>query len=247
MKDIPDESIDLILTDPPYLISKKSGFNSGGAWTNAEDKRLQKTPPKTDFGEWDKKEIDFFIAFKEFYRVLKPIGALICFFDIWKMQYLKQIAEENKFKQFRLIRWDKTNPVPVNSKLNYLSNATEYALTCVKGGKPTFHSEYNPGIFKYPICSGKERTEHPTQKPVSLMRDLLGIHTNEGDTVLDAFMGSGSTGIACIHTNRNFIGIELDENYFKIAKDRIESELNNVPYVKNSTHTDIKNEKVILF
>ena len=184
---------------------------------------MQKTPPKTDFGEWDKKEIDFFTVFKEFYRVLKPSGTIVCFFDIWKMQYLKQIAEENKFKQFRLIRWDKTNPVPVNSKLNYLSNATEYALTCVKGGKPTFHSEYNPGIFKYPICSGKERTEHPTQKPVSLMRDLLDIHTNEGDTVLDAFMGSGSTGIACKNLNRNFIGIELDENYFNIAKERIEN------------------------
>ena len=223
MRDIPDKSIDLILTDPPYLISKESGFSNGGAWNNAEDKRFRKTPPKTDFGEWDKKEIDFFTVFKEFYRVLKPSGTIVCFFDIWKMQYLKQIAEENKFKQFRLIRWDKTNPVPVNSKLNYLSNATEYALTCVKGGKPTFHSEYNPGIFKYPICSGKERTEHPTQKPVSLMRDLLDIHTNEGDTVLDAFMGSGSTGIACKNLNRNFIGIELDEKYFNIAKERIEN------------------------
>ena len=223
MKDIPNKSIDLILTDPPYLISKESGFNSGGAWNNAEDKRLQKTPPKTDFGEWDKKEIDFFTAFKEFYRVLKPSGTLVCFFDIWKMQYLKQIAEENKFKQFRLIRWDKTNPVPVNSKLNYLSNATEYALTCVKGGTPTFHSEYNPGIFTYPICSGKERTEHPTQKPLILMQELLNIHTNKYDVVLDPFMGSGSTGVACKSLNREFIGIELDEKYFSIARDRIEN------------------------
>ena len=60
-------------------------------------------------------------------------------------------------------------------------------------------------------------------------------------------MGSGSTGMACIHTNRNFIGIELDENYFNIAKDRIRSELNNIPYIKNDIHTDIKNEKVNLF
>ena len=223
MKDIPDKSIDLILTDPPYLISKKSGFNSGGAWNNAEDKRLQKTPPKTDFGEWDKKEIDFFTVFKEFCRVLKYGGTVICFFDIWKMQYLKQIAEENRFKQFRLIRWDKTNPVPVNSKLNYLSNATEYALTCVKGSKPTFHSEYNPGVFKYPICSGKERTAHPTQKPLNLMQELLEIHTNDNDVVLDPFMGSGSTGAACKNLNRNFIGIELNEEYFNIAKKRIEN------------------------
>lgn len=225
MVDIPDKSIDLILTDPPYLISKKSGFNSGGAWNNAEDKRLQKTPPKTDFGEWDKKEIDFYTVFKEFYRVLKPSGTLICFFDIWKMQCLKQIAEENKFKQLRLIRWDKTNPVPVNSKLNYLSNATEYALTCVKGGKPTFHSEYNPGVFKYPICSGKERTSHPTQKPLNFMQELLKIHTNEGDMVLDPFMGSGTTGAACVNMNRDFIGIELDEQYYQIAEQRITSHI----------------------
>lgn len=225
MVDIPDKSIDLILTDPPYLISKKSGFNSGGAWNNAEDKRLQKTPPKTDFGEWDKKEIDFYTVFKEFYRVLKPSGTLICFFDIWKMQCLKQIAEENKFKQLRLIRWDKTNPVPVNSKLNYLSNATEYALTCVRGSKPTFHSEYNPGIFKYPICSGKERTAHPTQKPLNFMQELLKIHTDVGDIVLDPFMGSGTTGVACINMNRDFIGIELDKNYFNIAQERINDEL----------------------
>lgn len=225
MVDIPDKSIDLILTDPPYLISKKSGFNSGGAWNNAEDKRLQKTPPKTDFGEWDKKEIDFYTVFKEFYRVLKPSGTLICFFDIWKMQYLKQIAEENKFKQLRLIRWDKTNPVPVNSKLNYLSNATEYALTCVRGSKPTFHSEYNPGIFKYPICSGKERTAHPTQKPLNFMQELLKIHTDVGDIVLDPFMGSGTTGVACINMNRDFIGIELDKDYFNIAQGRINEEL----------------------
>ena len=225
MVNIPDKSIDLILTDPPYLISKKSGFNSGGAWNNAEDKRLQKTPPKTDFGEWDKKEIDFYTVFKEFYRVLKPSGTLICFFDIWKMQCLKQIAEENKFKQLRLIRWDKTNPVPVNSKLNYLSNATEYALTCVKGGKPTFHSEYNPGVFKYPICSGKERTSHPTQKPLNFMQELLKIHTNEGDMVLDPFMGSGTTGAACVNMNRDFIGIELDEQYYQIAEQRIMSHI----------------------
>ena len=223
MKDIPDRSIDLILTDPPYLISKEGGFTVGGSWNNPSDKRLRMTPPKTDFGEWDKKEIDFNTVFKEFYRVLKPSGTLICFFDIWKMQYLKTVAEENKFKQFRLIRWDKTNPVPVNSRLNYLTNASEYALTCVKGGSPTFHSKYNPGIFRYPICSGKERTEHPTQKPVDFMIELLNIHTNEGDLVLDSFMGSGSTGVACKKLNRNFIGIELDENYFNIAKERIEN------------------------
>ena len=98
-------------------------------------------------------------------------------------------------------------------------------MTCVKGGKPTFHSEYNPGVFKYPICSGKERTAHPTQKPLNFMQELLKIHTDVGDIVLDPFMGSGTTGVACINMNRDFIGIELDKNYFNIAQERINDEL----------------------
>ena len=124
MKNIPDGSIDLILTDPPYLFSKKSNFDTGGAWNNVSDKRCRKTPPKTDFGEWDKQQLDLNKLFKEFFRVLKKGGTCICFFDIWKMQELRMAAEFNKFKQMRLIRWDKTNPVPVNSKLNYLSETS---------------------------------------------------------------------------------------------------------------------------
>ena len=222
MKDIPDGSVDLILTDPPYLISKKSGFNSGGSWNNAQDKKFQKTPPKTDFGEWDKKEIDFDEVFKEFRRILKKGGTCICFFDIWKMQTLKEIAEKNRFKQFRLVRWDKSNPVPVNSKINYLSNVTEYCLVAVKGSKPTFNSEYNKGIYCYPICQGSERTEHPTQKPLKLMQELLFIHSNDNDVIFDPFMGSGTTGVACVNTGRKFIGIELDPTYFETAKKRLE-------------------------
>ena len=88
---------------------------------------------------------------------------------------------------------------------------------------------------------------HPTQKPVALLEYLIKIYTNEGNTVLDNCMGSGSTGVACIHTNRNFIGMELDEKYFNISKDRMESEFNNIPYVKNDVHTNTKNEKVNLF
>ena len=227
LKKIPNNSIDLILIDPPYIISKKSNFDKGGSWNDAANKRCRKTPPKTDFGEWDKKELDLNHLFQEYYRILKPHGTLLCFYDIWKIQELKECGEDNKFKQFRLCRWDKTNPVPVNSKLNYLSNASEYFITCVKEGKPTFNSEYDKGIYERPICSGKERTVHPTQKPLSLITDLILKHSNEKDLVLDCFMGSGTTGVAARNTNRNFIGIELDEDYFNIAKDRIEDVNNN--------------------
>lgn len=73
-------------------------------------------------------------------------------------------------------------------------------------------------VFRYHTVKGKL---HPTQKPVDLLKYLIQVSSNENDVVLDSFMGSGSTGVACINTNRNFIGIELDENYFNIAKDRI--------------------------
>lgn len=145
------------------------------------------------------------------------------FYDGWKMQELKECAEMEKFKQPRLCQWIKTNPVPINSKLNYLSNSKEYFATFVKKSKPTFNSKYDNGVFEYPICSGTERTKHPTQKPYKLIADLVFIHSNENDLVLDCFMGSGTTGVACKNLNRRFIGIEKDDKYFDIAKERIEN------------------------
>lgn len=232
LKKIPDHSIDLILIDPPYLISKKSNFDKGGSWNDSKKKECRKTPPKTDFGEWDKKELNMDFLFYEYYRILKPHGTLLIFYDIWKINEIKEWGEIHKFKQFRLCRWDKSNPVPVNSKLNYLSNASEYFVTCVKENKPTFHSEYDKGIYTYPICSGKERTNHPTQKPLSLITDLILKHSNEGELILDCFMGSGTTGVAALNTGRNFIGVELDENYFKIAQQRINNVLEGIHHTQ---------------
>lgn len=208
---------------PPYLISKKSNFDKGGSWNNSNSKEHRKTPPKTDFGEWDKKELNMDFLFDEYYRVLKPSGTLLIFYDVWKINELKYWGEIHKFKQFRLCRWDKTNPIPVNSKLNYLSNSSEYFITCVKQSKPTFNSEYDKGIYTYPICSGKERTNHPTQKPIALINDLVIKHSNENDLILDCFMGSGTTGVAVLQNNRRFIGVEIDKKYFDIAKERIEN------------------------
>ena len=91
--------------------------------------------------------------------------------------------------------------------------------------------EYKDTGWRYPTQVWKFQRDcltsnlHPTQKPVALLEELIKTYTNEGETILDNCMGSGSTGIACIHTNRNFIGMELDENYFNVAKNRIEEEL----------------------
>ena len=211
---IESNSIDLILTDPPYLISRDSNFSKGSI-----NKKFNVI--SIDFGEWDKQELDFQKLFIEWKRVLKPGGTLIIFYDIWKCNELKDAAEKNGFKQPRVCQWVKTNPVPINSKNNYLSNAIEFFFTFVKVGKPTFNSTYDKGIYNYPICHGRERTEHPTQKPLSLIKDLILKHSKEGEIILDTFGGSGTTAVAAIETKRNFISIEKDEWYCKLSKDRI--------------------------
>lgn len=226
LKNINDNSIDLILVDPPYLISRESGFKNISETTNDEMKSKY-GKLSIDFGEWDKTEIDWNLLFKEYYRVLKKGGTVIFFFDIWKSNIIKEVAELNKFKQPRIGQWVKTNPVPINSKLNYLSNSTEYFFTFVKGGKPTFNSSYDNGIYKYPICHGKQRFDHPTQKPLELIKDLVEKHSNEGDLVLDTFAGTGTTAHAAYLLNRKYIVIEKELKYFEIIKKRIE-ELNKV-------------------
>jgi len=139
-------------------------------------------------------------------------GTCIIFTDLWKIGQLKEIMEKHKFKQIRLIEWIKTNPIPLNQSVNYLSNAREVALLGVKVGKPTFNSKYDKGIYEYPIQSGKKRF-HPTQKNQKMFEALIKKHSNEGDVVLDPFLGGGTTLFACKETNRIFKGCELVKEY----------------------------------
>ena len=227
IKDIDSKSVDLILVDPPYLISKSSGF-SNISDTTSKEMATKYGKVSIDFGEWDKGELDWNLLFKEYYRILKDSGTLIIFYDIWKSNDIKSMADKYKFKQPRVGQWQKTNPVPINSKLNYLSNAIEFFFTFVKGKKPTFHSLYDNGVYKYPICHGKERYDHPTQKPLALISDIINKHSNEGDVVLDNFAGTGTTAHACILNNRNYIVIERDDKYFDILKFRIEGLTTNL-------------------
>ena len=177
---------------------------------------------QTDFGEWDAnfnlETLDKFV--KEFYRVLRPGGTAIIFFDIWKLSDLKSIYESAKFKQLRFLEWIKTNPQPRNSNINYLTNCREVAVSAVKGGKPTFNSKYDNGIYEYPIYSGRDRF-HPTQKNLVMFEELVKKHSNPGDLVLDPFLGSGTTAIAAKRHDRNFIGCEMDETFFKKTLERI--------------------------
>jgi site-specific DNA-methyltransferase (adenine-specific) len=111
-----------------------------------------------------------------------------------------------------MIEWIKTNPQPLNSKVNYLTNCREIALVGVKGGSPTFNSSYDNGIYMYPLQGGKNRF-HPTQKSLALFEELIKKHSNENDVVLDTFLGGGTTAIACKNTNRQFKGCEISKEY----------------------------------
>ena len=278
LESIPDNSVDLILTDPPYITSRDSGMDkwvkhveqqdSEGAenikteedWEKlktAEEwdvwfdksKVSEKNRPKkltsmkkdflkygsiygkkyavtTNYGKWDSEftleKLDLFV--KHFHRILRDGGTCIIFFDIWKLTNLKDILEDSKFKQLRFIEWIKTNPQPINSSVNYLTNCREIALLGIKKSKPTFNSKYDKGIYEHPLQGGKERF-HPTQKSLPLFEELINKHSNEGDLVLDCFAGSATTGVAALKTNRRFIGCELDKEYYEKASKRLENYL----------------------
>ena len=251
LQTIENNSVDLILTDPPYIISKNTGMNehynnvkhneenniefvkTDEEWEvykmendidNDENKEKfikygsiygKKYCVKTDYGEWDSEftmaQLEEFIS--EYYKKLRKGGTLIMFFDIWKISYLKDLLEKYKFKQIRFIEWIKTNPQPINSSVNYLTNCREIALIGVKGGNPTFNSKYDKGIYEFPLQGGKNRF-HPTQKSLLLFEELVKKHSNENDVVLDTFLGSGTTAIACKNTKRNFKGCEISKEYF---------------------------------
>lgn len=216
LKTLEDESVSLVLIDPPYEISRDTNFASG----EAKGKDTDRFRMSMKFGDWDVGFTGLGEVIKECYRILKVGGVILCFYDLWKITTLKDYFESAKFKQIRFIEWIKTNPVPLNSKLNYLTNAREIAVVGVKGGKPTFHSEYDNGIYNFPICHDKGRF-HPTQKPVALLEALIQKHSNEGDLVLDCFAGSASTAVAAYNQNRDFIGCELSKEYFDKAMVRL--------------------------
>lgn len=231
LAEIKNNTVDLILTDPPYVISRDSGMNT---FFNAKDefgnpitdkKWGNRYKIKTDYGDWDSKfTIETLIQFiEEYYRILRAGGTCIIFFDLWKIESLKNILEKINFKKIRFIEWIKTNPVPINSKIAYLSNSREVALFCTKGAKNTFNSKYDNGIYNFPIYQGKRGIDriHPTQKSLLLFEELIKKHTNEGDLVVDTFGGSATTYIASITQNRFCLSSEIDKNFYDKSIKRI--------------------------
>lgn len=218
MKEMNDKSVDMILTDPPYGTTKNS---------------------------WDKR-VPLDLMWEQFNRVIKPNGAIVIFAQ---MPYgAELICSNRKMFRYELI-WEKTsaagflnaNRMPLRAHENILvfyKSLPTYnpqfmqgnPYKSMSGARTTNYGSYARtetinGGTRYPRdvikMSRDSNNTHPTQKPVALCEYLIRTYTNEGDTVLDPFMGSGSTGVAAINTGRDFVGIELDKKYYELAKQRL--------------------------
>jgi len=226
MKQIGDKSIDMILCDLPY---------------------------GTTACKWDT-IIPFDKLWAEYNRLIKPNGAIVLFgaepfSSMLRVSNIKQfkydwIWDKKKAPNFRGVKFQPLIPYEVISVFNttrYNPQMTKGKLR-KKGGYYSEHEQalssgtvaklnddyYPKAILEFTKANNKDARLHPTQKPVELMEYLIKTYTNEGETVLDNCMGSGTTGISCINTNRKFIGIEMDAKYFEIAKNRIyETSKNN--------------------
>lgn len=207
MKDIPDKSIDLLITDPPYrcisggkphLKSQPSGILS-----------------KNDGKIFEHNEINPADYLPEFYRVLKDDTHFYIMTNTINIQSFLITAKNVGFKLHNILIWKKNNATPNRW---YMKNC-EYILFFRKGKAKTINNVGTKQVLEVDNIIGNKT--HPTEKPVELMQTFVENSSNAGDVVLDPFMGSGSTGVACANTGRDFIGIELDKNYYKIASDRI--------------------------
>jgi DNA modification methylase len=206
MKSIPDSSVDAIITDPPYNIARKNNFATMGR-------------AGIDFGEWDK-NADIFSYINECSRVLNKNGSFIVFNDWKNLGDISRYAENQGFETKDMIRLEKSNPMPRNRDRRYITDY-ECAIWFVKKNAKWVFNRQDDKYQRPKFVASIESGLHPTQKNLSLMESLVKIHTNSNDIVLDPFMGSGTTGVACRRLDRNFIGIELDEGYFDIATKRI--------------------------
>lgn len=207
---IPSESVDLVVTDPPYKIV-------GGGCTTIKggifDKRLNSNV--TDGTLFNNNGIEFSDWLPEIYRVLKNGTHAYIMCNGRNMATLQDAAEKAGFTFQNLLIWDKGNVTPNR----YYMQRCEFVLMLRKGKARTINYPGMSNLFSVPNKIGKRL--HPTEKPVGLMEIFIQNSSNAGDTVLDPFMGAGSTGVASVQLGRHFIGYEIDEKYFDIAKGRI--------------------------
>lgn len=209
LNSMPDESVDLIVTDPPYRIAQ-CGRSGCGGMLGEHHERGGKIFCHNDinFSEW----------IPVIYRVLKNDAHCYIMINARNLKELQEACEAAGFKFQQLIVWDKGNATPNR----WYMNACEFILMLRKGKAVSINNKGMQNIIRIPNVKGKR---HPTEKPVELMQVLIENSSKPGDVVLDPFMGAGATPLAAINTGREFIGIELDEDYFNLARERLEHTL----------------------
>ncbi len=215
MKDIPDKSVDLILTDPPYNVSSDTKIiRDGGKFKKAKTIDM-------NFGDWDWGSILPIDYIDEFVRILKSEGVLCLFYNMLFVGMIGYYLQEKHNFTVRCIgSWVKKNPAPQARKVKW-QTGTEMFLVATKNSGTGHHFNYKLGQSPdYFTTSINYEHLHPNQKPDSLFAWIVKYWSFENDLVLDPFIGSGTTAIACLNTNRQFIGIELSEKYYKIAEKR---------------------------
>lgn len=206
-------TVDAIITDPPFNISKPNNFDT-----------MNNPRTGVDFGHWDN-NFDVCGWIKDYVDLLDKDGSIIIFCSYLYISYIAAELQNNGIDVKDVIIWKKTNPMPRNRDRRYVQDM-EFAIWGVKKGakwtfnkpadKPYLRSMYEAGV----VC-GKEKTGHPTQKSLQIIKRIVEVHTNPDDVILDPFMGSGTTGEAALCLQRKFIGIEVNPDYYAIAQNRI--------------------------
>ena len=209
MKRIPDGSVDLIVTDPPYLISYKTNYRKNKGHKFTKEIANDNNP-------------DIIAGYiKECHRILKNDSAMYVFCSFDKVDFFKQELEKY-FKVKNMIVWVKNNHTAGDLKAQF---GKKYELVfLVNKGRALFNGKRLTDVWEFDRVSGNSQL-HQNQKPLELIEQCINKHSNDGDIVFDGFMGSGTTAIASMRTGRNYIGFELDEEYYKVAEQRIEEEL----------------------
>ena len=215
---LPAHSIDLVITDPPYDVK-----TTGGGGTINNIKKLDKSlKDLTQDGKDITKSYDIEKFAKKLLRVMSSVNVYFWCNKAQIPEYLRVWVDELGCK-FDILFWCKTNALPTYSN-KYLSD-TEYLLYFHKGKGKCFPQSYEDAKTYYlaPINhKDKKKWGHPTIKPLDITEKLIRNSSKAGDTVLDPFMGSGTVGVACKNLSRNFIGVELVEEWFDLAKKRME-------------------------
>lgn len=250
MKKISNDSVDLIIADPPYNLSK------GGAWKWDNSVQLHGMGGNWNkvMEGWDDYSIEAYIAFtkewlSEAKRILKPTGSMWIFGTYHNIGIINVICQMLNIEIINEVIWYKKNAFP-NLAGRRLTASHETILWCNKGAKKReyyFDYEYSKsGDFSYDtlkapgkqmrtvwdISNNKEKEEiaygkHPTQKPIRILKRLIKLSSKEGDIILTPFAGAGSECVAAKATGRQYIGIEMKEDYCKIAQERLDHTTEN--------------------